>query len=389
VPIEPASVRADLPCLAGEAYLNTGGAGPMSRVVAGAVEAALAEQLGRGRMGLPAITAARERQAALRTAIGRLLGRPAAEVAIAQSTTHAMNQVIWGIDWRPGDEVVTTALEHPGLLVPLGVLARRMGVTLRVLDAGDGSGPLEERVAGACSPRTRLVALSHVAYGTGARLDVEGAVRAAHAAGALVLVDGAQGAGAVPADPGALGCDAYALPAQKWLMGPEGLGALWIAPEAMERVDVTVSGYETGGDHGTDGSVALHPDARRYEASTHPEVLIAGWLAALGWLERLGHDAVHRATLAAAAACRARLGEIPGVRILGGPEATSGLVAFTVDGWAPEPAAAALAVGGVTVRWLADPPALRASCAFFTGADDLDRLATGVRGRGEWYRPRP
>jgi cysteine desulfurase/selenocysteine lyase len=172
-------------------------------------------------------------------------------------------------------------------------------------------------------------------------------------------------------------------------MGPEGLGALWIAPEAMQRVDVTVSGYETGGDHGTDGSVALHPDARRYEASTHPEVLIAGWLAALGWLERLGHDAVHRATLAAAAACRARLGEIPGVRILGGPEATSGLVAFTVDGWAPEPAAAALAVGGVTVRWLADPPALRASCAFFTGADDLDRLATGVRGRGEWYRPRP
>jgi cysteine desulfurase/selenocysteine lyase len=103
--------------------------------------------------------------------------------------------------------------------------------------------------------------------------------------------------------------------------------------------------------------LTMHPDARRYEASTHPEVLIAGWLAALGWLEGLGWERVHEATLAAAAACRVRLAAIDGVRVLGGPAATSGLVAFTVDGWAPEPAAAA--------------------------------LATGVRGRGEWYRPRP
>ena len=79
-------------------------------------------------------------------------------------------------------------------------------------------------------PRTRLVALSHVSWATGAVLDVAGAARAARAVGALVLVDGAQSVGAIPVDVGALDVDAYAFPAHKWLLGPDGLGALWIAP---------------------------------------------------------------------------------------------------------------------------------------------------------------
>ena len=83
-------------------------------------------------------------------------------------------------------------------------------------------------------PRTRLVALSHVAWTTGAQMDVAGAARAARQVGAFVLVDGAQAIGAIPADPHLLGADAYAFPAQKWLLEPEGLGGLWVAQEALE-----------------------------------------------------------------------------------------------------------------------------------------------------------
>ena len=80
-----------------------------------------------------------------------------------------MNVVIWGIDWRPGDELVTTDLEHPGLSVPLAVAARRRGVRCASCDLADGSEDLEAAVARVAGPRTRLVALSHVAWATGAR----------------------------------------------------------------------------------------------------------------------------------------------------------------------------------------------------------------------------
>ncbi len=372
-------MRAALPSLAREAYLNTGGAGPLPRAASDAIAAAVAGSLARGRMSMEAALEARARQAELREAVGRLLGAPGDEVALAGSSTGAMNVVIWGIDWRPGDELVTTNLEHPGLSVPLAVAGRRLGVRVRVLDLADGSEDLEAAVARVAGPHTRLVALSHVAWGTGARLDVEGAARAARAAGALTLVDGAQGAGAVAADPRALGVDAYAVPAQKWLLGPEGLGALWVAPEAMGRLDLTASGFESGTDHTPLGGVIPHPGARRYEVSTLPSALVPGWLASLAWLEDLGLEWVHARTGAMARAARARLDGLPGVRVLTPAGGEGGLLTFTVDGADPEAAADALAARGVILRWVPSPRALRISTGFFTDEEDLDRLAEGLR----------
>jgi L-cysteine/cystine lyase len=330
-------------------------------------------------MSLAAALAADARRGELRAAVGRVLGAPADEIALAESSTAAMNMVVWGIDWRPGDELVTTNLEHPGLAVPLAVAARRRGLRLRVLDLVDGDEDLQAAVSRVAGPRTRLVAVSHVAWSTGARVDVEGAALAAHEAGALVLVDGAQGAGAVPTDPRALGADAYAVASQKWLLGPEGLGALWVAPEAMERIDLTASGYESGTGHTRLGGVALHAGARRYEVSTKPDLLVPGWLASLAWLEGLGWDWVHERTRAAAATARERLAALPGVRVLTPPGESGGLVTFTVDGVDPEAAYAPLADDGVILRWVPNPRALRASAGFFTDEGDLDRLVAAVR----------
>ena len=228
-----ASARAALPSLSTEAYLNTGGAGPLPTPAVEAMRQMITLQAGRGRMSSVAVDAGRQRQAAVRSAVGRVLGRPAGEIAIAQSSTHAMNAVIWGLDLAPGDELVTTGMEHPGLVVPLAAAARRSGAVLRVVDVGDGSGDLEEAMRSVCSPRTRLVALSHVSWLTGAVLDIRGAATAAHEVGAVVLVDGAQAAGAIAVDPVALGVDAYALPAQKWLMGGTGRGRCMPMPVGL------------------------------------------------------------------------------------------------------------------------------------------------------------
>ena len=369
-----AAIRGELPALAGETYLNTGGAGPLPRVALDAMTEMLAVQGSSGRMSARAVEASRARQDRLRSAAGAVIGRPGNEVAIAQSSTHGMNVVIWGLGLGPGDEVLTTGMEHPGLAVPLRRACAMTGATLRVLDVGDGTADLQAVVGDACTARTRLVALSHVSWMTGAVLDVAGAAEAARHVGAMVLVDGAQAAGAVAADPGGLGVHAYAFPAQKWLLGPEGLGALWVDPEVMERIAPVLTGYETGTDHGWDGSVVWHPDARRYEASTEPEILLAGWTASLEWLAGLGWHRIHAATRVAAARCRDALRGVTGVILDPPVAADSGLVAFRIPGVSSDAAALQLAERGVIVRPLPEPGGLRASCGFFTSDDDIRRL---------------
>ncbi|MEZ0285091.1 MAG: aminotransferase class V-fold PLP-dependent enzyme [Thermoleophilia bacterium] len=375
------AVRAQLPALAATTYLNSGAIGPLCLPAARALAewAEAAPRRARGSLeGFGRISA---QAAAVRAAAARLVGAGPETVALTANTTHGLNLAAWGIDWRPGDEIVTTALEHPGLPVPLAVVARRTGARLRVIGAERAGGDLERAVAEVAGPRTRLVALSHISWSTGAVLDVPGAARAARAVGALVAVDGAQAVGTIPVDAAALGADAYAFPAHKWLLGPEGLGALWVRPEAMARIDVTVTGLESaagGAAHGEDGAMEPHPTARRYEASTAPAALLAAWEASMAWLEGLGWGWIHGRVREAQAATREALSAIAGVEVLTPPGPQGGLVTFTVAGRAPAEAAAELGARGVVVRSLPRPAALRASVGFFTDEADVARLAAGV-----------
>ena len=168
-------------------------------------------------------------------------------------------------------------------------------------------------------------------------MDVAGAARAARQVGAFVLVDGAQALGAIPADPHRVGADAYAFPAQKWLLRPEGLGGLWVAQEALERIDLTFGGMGSGTAHGIDGSLTLHPDARKLEPGLLPEILVPGWSASLDWLA--------------------------GLRVAG------------VD---VEAAAATLEGRGTVLRWVPQRRALRVSIGFFNDERDMARLAAGL-----------
>src|SRR5262245_11238463 len=370
-----AAIRAELPGLANEVHMNTGGAGPLALAAARAIDDAVRAGLARGRMSLPAIEAMHARHEALRARVARLLGVPPSEVAITPSATAGMGLVIWGIDWQPGDEAITTTHEHPGLLAPLAMVAERRGVRLRLVEP---EGDLEAAVGAVAGPSTRLVALSHVSWTRGARLDVEGAARAAARFGALVLVDGAQGAGGVPTDPSALGAHAYALAGQKWLLGPEGVGALWLAAETPQEVRPSLAGNPTGTDHGPDGRFTPHRDARRMEVSTMPEMLLPGLSASLDWLETLGWDWIHRRTEEMAASLRERLAEVPGVRLATPTAAAGGLVAFTVDGREPEAVARALSARGVQGRWIVRPPLVRLSAGFFTDAEDIGRAVAAL-----------
>lgn len=377
MPIDRELVRAALPSLEGQTYLNTGGAGPLTVAAAEELHAAADRSLAAGRMSLAAVERGDAMVAGLRADLATLLGGVPEDVAVTVNTTHGVNAVVWGIDWLPGDAVVTTALEHPGLAAPLATLARRRDVRLEVIGAAEAEADLAGAVARRVGPRTRLVALSHVAYGTGALLDVAGAARAARRAGALTLVDGAQAVGAIPVAPAALGVDAYAFPSHKWLLGPEGLGGLWISEECRERLEVTFAGYESGTDHLPGGAFTPWPAARRLELSTPPFDLVPAWRASLSWLAALGWDEVHRGTAAAAARAREALAGVPGVRLVT-PAGTAGLVAFTAEGRDPPEVCRALARRGVIIRWIDHPSVLRLSAGFFTDDEDLARLVAAL-----------
>ena len=134
--------------------------------------------------------------------------------------------------------MVTTSLEHPGGTGPLYDLRDRLGVELAFVDVGAGADPDAVLAAfdAAIDERTRLVAVSHVLWATGAVMPIAGIAEIAHARGAILVVDGAQSAGAIPVELAAIGADVYAISAQKWLLGPEGMGAIAVAPGVRDRL---------------------------------------------------------------------------------------------------------------------------------------------------------
>ena len=276
-------------------------------------------ELTRGRASWDDYLAAVQRMAEARAAVAAILTADVETVALTYSTTDGMNIAALGLDWQAGDRVVTSSLEHVGGLAPLQVLRDRRGVDVELVDIGRG-GDDERTLAAfdaAITPGTRLVAISHVAWSTGARLPVRAIADLAHARGALVLVDGAQSAGTIPVDVAALGADAFAIPAQKWLLGPEGVGALWVAASAMDRIAPTVAGYFAFDAPGVQPPFRLFPDARRFEAGTRNQPTVLGFARSCGWLAmHVGLDFVYRRAAALSAHLADALAAIPGVELI-------------------------------------------------------------------------
>ena len=251
-------------------------------------------------------------------------------IALTHSTSGGINLVLGGMTFAAGDEVVTTDNEHAGLLEPLAALGR----ALRRRGAR-GRGAARPGPARCCHRAHRaahaLVAISHVLWANGRILPLRAISEAAHAAGAPLLIDGAQGVGAIDVDPVALGADAYAGPGQKWLCGPNGVGFLWVADGFEDRFEVAAPSYYTR-DFRSEGQ-PFWPGARRHDGASLSTAGLAGLAAAVsfrrelvGWSEGAAEMAGVRAR------CVALLREVPGVTLQAESEGAAPLVAFTVDG---------------------------------------------------------
>ena len=378
-----AAVRAALPALGSGIHLNTGSVGPMPAEVAAAMAEVEAYERNIGRAHIDDYLASLERMAEARAAAAAVVGGDLDEMALTHSTTDAMNIVTWGLDWRPGDRAVTTTQEHAAGLGPLYAVRDRFGVDLAFAEVGDGSDDAVTLAAfdRAIVPGTRLVSCSHVLWSSGALLPVARIATLAHERGAVVVLDGAQAAGAIAVGVRDLGADAYAVPAQKWLLGPEGMGAIWIAREAWERIRPTFVGHFSLAAYDSRGTAVGHPDARRFEASNWHRPSVVGMARAIGWLTMyVGLEFVHRRGPALAHRAAEVLASIPGVEVLTPRGQMASLVTFRIRGWTPQAALDELGARVFAIaRTIPFLDALRISVGFFNSDEEIDRFAEAVR----------
>jgi L-cysteine/cystine lyase len=377
-----AAVREALPSLGAGIYLNTGSSGPIPVESAAAMEELSNWELRTGRAHPDYFETFLERMAEARAGIAAILAADVDSVAITHSTTDGMNIAEWAIDWTPGDRVVTTNHEHAGGLGALVAVRDRFGVELSIADIGEG-GDDERTIAAfdaAIVPRTRLVVLSHVLWTTGARLPVERISAIARDRGSLVAIDGAQAVGAIPVAVEETGADFYAVAGQKWLLGPEGTGALWASPRAIERAAASLVGWFSFESIGLDGTAVYHRDARRFESSNHHRPSIVGLARSCGWLSMyVGLPWIHARGTSLARATADRLAGIDGVSVITPAERMATLITFRIEGW---PAQAALdELGSRTfaiARTVPSLDAIRISVGFFNSEEEIERFVRAV-----------
>lgn len=375
-----AAVREALPAIAAGTYLNAGSVGPLPSEVHRAMTEVAERQLRVGRATEDDHLELLGRMDEARAAVAAVMVAAPGSIALTHSTTGALNIAGWAIDWRPGDRIVTTRSEHIAALGPLSTVRDRFGVELDLTDIGDDDESTLAALDRAIGPGTKLVAVSHVTWTTGTRLPIARIVELAHDRGALVAVDGAQAIGAIPVDVTALAVDFYGIPAQKWLLGPEGMGALYVAPAVLEPALRTFAGDYSYASHDQAGSTTVQPDARRFEVSGYHPPSVVGMARSVAWLSMyVGLDWVHRRGAALAAAAAARLAAIPGVHVLTPRDRMATLLTFRIDGWPAGAAFEEISRRSFAIfRTIPALDALRISVGFYNSEEELERFAATV-----------
>ena len=377
-----AAVRAALPSLASGIQLNTGSCGPMPVDAVAAMTQLVEYERDIGRADTAYYEELLVRIDEARAAVAAVIGGELDEIALTHATTDGMNLGTWAADWHPGDIAVTTTHEHAGGLAPLYALRDRFGVDVRyaAFDGSASEAEVLEAFDRAIVPGTRLVSLSHVLWTTGMVLPVEAIANLAHERGAVVIVDGAQAAGAIPVRVADLGVEMYSIPAQKWLLGPEGMGALWVRRDFIEAAKPSFGGHFAMAAYDSQGGYKPFPDARRFQASPYHRPSVVAMARAIGWLTMfVGLDFVHRRGASMAAYAADRLAAIDGVAVLTPRDRMANLVSFRITGWPAQAAFEELTARTFAIlRTLPLVDALRISVGFWATTQELDRFFDGV-----------
>ncbi|KPV44253.1 aminotransferase class V-fold PLP-dependent enzyme [Alicyclobacillus ferrooxydans] len=376
------NVRRHFAAVRTSTYLNTGTFGALPDTAVERMQQVLDLQFREGRLQgyFGQLATVREQ---VREQLANLFRVPESTLALTDSTTHGINVVLNGLLWHEGDEIVFTNTEHQGGMMPLFIQKQRQGIVLKQFEVGRTVEETLQRMKAAVSSRTRLVVVSHVSYETGQRLPIERIARTAHEYSALCLVDGAQGAGAEWIDLASTDIDFYALPGQKWLCGPDGVGALYVRERAMPNLEMTFGGAASlmeNHPRTMNGYFLPADSARRYEYTFVNLTNWVGWLESLRFIRvQVGWDYAFSRIHGLSGTLLDQLLDVPGVEVFTPRDSRAGIVSFRMKDISAARVVAAAAERGIAVRSIPQHDLVRVSPGFYNAEDDIDRLLSLIR----------
>jgi L-cysteine/cystine lyase len=372
-------LRQQLPALTATRYFNAGSNGPIPQIAHDVLIEAACSDLTAGRCNLSFYGRRVAESAALRETIAGIFNAKVSEVAIMRSTTEGMNAALNGITWLPGDEVITTQLEHPGLFVPLGSVSHRHNVIVRTIDIGNGGGDVLAQIKEATTPRTRAIAISHVQWSSGAVMPLAEIGAFARERGILTVIDAAQGGGHVDVDFPSLNVDAYCIAGQKWLCGPNSSGIMLLREDRLGDIRPT---YLRVGTFDANGYVVPCPGAARFEMGETYGPAIASFDRGLQWLrDEVGFDWLAERNSALGKRCYDGLKKLKGVSVSTPPHVMAGMVCFNIEGMHPKEVSEVLAERGFTIRYVdvrPGPTTARVSAAWWCTEEEVDDLVAEI-----------
>jgi cysteine desulfurase/selenocysteine lyase len=400
-----ARVRADFPILFREVYgkplvyLDNAASAQKPRPVLDAMDHAYRFEYANVHRGLHYLSnAATAKYEDARETVRRFLNAGSVdEIVFTHNATAAINVVahsFGGLVLGPGDEVVLSIMEHHANIVPWHFHRERKGAVLKWAPIDDRGELIMEEFERLLTPRTKIVAITHMSNVLGTVNPIKEIVRIAHARGIPVLVDGSQSAAHMPVDVRDLGCDFFVFTGHK-TYGPSGIGVLWAKKEHLDRMPP----FEGGGDmidKVTVDAITYNTPPHRFEAGTPMIVEAIGLAAGLAYMMQVGRDRIAAHELAIGAYAHERLSELNWLKIHGTAPGKGAIIAFSIDGLHPHDVATIVDRSGVAVRAghhcaqplmerLGVPATCRASFAMYSTKAEVDALVDALKRAHELF----
>ena len=383
--MDVANLREQIPACQKMVYVNTGWSGPSPVSVVQAITGRLDYEMEMGPTSPEVYLSGKEIYENTRKAVAGLLNASTDELCLTENTTDGLNMVMNGLKWSQGDEIITCNLEHSSVLIPSYYKQHRYGAVVKVLSLAYNEQweSILDKVEAAITDRTRLIFLSHIQYSCGLRMPVKEIRKLTKGRDILMLLDGAQTAGHISLDMKDIDCDFYSIPGQKWLLGSEGIGALYVRRELVPQLEpMKVAGWSalSQGD-----PYVFEPNTGsmdKFLGTSASAALRAGMLEAIGFIRGIGAEEIERRNLTLASSLKQALQEIPGVKVLTpmNEHSASGLVSFAVDGVDPKTVVSRFwDQHRILVRSVEFPSCVRVSLHFFNTEDEVNKVVEAVR----------
>lgn len=374
----------DFPVFRKYIYMNTGWCAPRSKKVQGAIDAFSATEIEEGVANLDVWKLHEAARSSLRKRLAAFFNANEDEIAITQNTSSGINIVVTCLDFKEDDEIIISSEEHPAGIVPWIQLKRLKGVNIKILNVEPPEALLNS-LRKKITRKTKLIMLSHISCMSGYRFPIKQISEISRECGIPLLVDGAQSAGHINVDFNEIGCDFYAIPGQKWMLGPESTGALFVRHDLLAKTESINAGYRSIKSLDSEKlEMEIHPAARRFEMYDTNCSLVAGLDAGIEILTKFGIEAVEKRIRSLADKMIKGLANNKDIKVLtpasydGKPD--SGLVALRINGRDASSVTKELYEKyRIIVRYFTKENILRFSVNFFNTEEEISKAVDALK----------